>query len=69
MMPVIPRKSNSDKPNPEFDSHLCKMRHLVENLFTRPKHFRGNATRFEKLGGNFQVLSLLVCTFIYLQLN
>ena len=31
--PVIPRKSNSKKPNPEFDAYLYKLRHLVENLF------------------------------------
>jgi len=32
MNPIIPRKSNSKKPNPEFDAHLYKLRHLVENL-------------------------------------
>jgi transposase len=56
MNPVIPRKSNSKKPNPEFDSHLYKMRHLVENLFARLKHFRGIATRFEKLARNFKAI-------------
>lgn len=39
MNPAIPRKSNSKKPNPEFDFHLYKLRHLVENLFARLKHF------------------------------
>ncbi len=69
MTPVIPRKSNSNKPNPEFDSHLYKMRHLVENLFARLKHFRGIATRFEKLARNFKAMTFLACTFIYLKLN
>ena len=69
MTPVIPRKSNSNKPNPEFDSHLYKMRHLVENLFARLKHFRGIATRFEKLTRNFKAMTFLACTFIYLKLN
>ncbi|HYX32189.1 MAG TPA: IS5 family transposase [Oligoflexus sp.] len=50
MNPVIPRKSNSTRPNPEFDAHLYKMRHLVENLFAKLKHFRSIATRYEKLG-------------------
>src|SRR5690606_11131294 len=48
MSPVIPRKSNSKKPKPEFDSHLYKLRPLVENLFARLKHSRSLATRFEK---------------------
>ena len=69
MTPVIPRKSNSNKPNPEFDSHPYKMRHLVENLFARLKHFRGIATRFEKLARNFKAMTFLACTFIYLKLN
>ncbi len=31
--PVIPRRINSEKPNVEFDAHIYKLRHLVENLF------------------------------------
>lgn len=65
--PVIPRKSNSKKPNPEFDLHLYKLRHLVENLFARLKHFRGIATRFEKLARNFKSMLFLACTFITLK--
>jgi transposase len=52
MNPVIPRKPNSTKPNNEFDAHLYKQRHLVENLFARLKHFRSIATRFEKKFGS-----------------
>lgn len=69
MNPVIPRKSNSNKPNPEFDAYLYKMRHLVENLFARLKHFRGIATRFEKLARNFKAMVFLACSLIYLKLN
>jgi transposase len=29
MSPIIPRKSNSKLPNPEFDSHIYRNRHLV----------------------------------------
>ena len=64
MNPVIPRKSNSKKPNPEFDSYLYKMRHLVENLFARLKHYRSIATRFEKLARNFKSMLYLACTII-----
>ncbi len=45
MNPVIPRKSSSKKPNPDFDPHLYKMRLLVENLFARLKHFRSIITK------------------------
>ena len=67
--PVIPRKSNSKKPNPEFDSHLYKMRHLVENLFARLKHYRSIATRFEKLARNFKSLVYLACSIIWIKLG
>lgn len=69
MNPVIPRKSNSKKPNPEFDSHLYKMRHLVENLFARLKHYRSIATRFEKLARNFRSLLYLACSMIWVKVR
>jgi transposase len=67
--PVIPRRSNSDKLNPDFDAHLYKMRHLVENLFARLKHFRSIATRFEKLARNFKSLLYIACMWIWVKLN
>jgi transposase len=69
MVPVIPRKSNSSKPNSEFDSHLYKQRHLVENLFARLKHFRSIATRYEKLARNFKAMVFLACSFIWAKLT
>lgn len=69
MNPVIPRKSNSKKTNPEFDSHLYKIRHLIENLFARLKHFRGIATRFEKLARNFKSIVFIGCTIIWLKIG
>ena len=50
-------QSNSKKPNPEFDSHLYKLRLLVENLFARFKHDRSIATRFEKLARNLKAMA------------
>jgi len=67
--PVIPRKSNSKKPNPEFDSYLYILHHLVENLFARLKHFRSIATCFEKLARNFKAMVFLACTFIWLKVK
>ena len=69
MTPIIPRKSNSKKSNPEFDKHLYQGRHLVENLFARLKHFRGIATRFEKLAHNFKAMIMFACVFIWLKLQ
>lgn len=69
MVPIIPRRTNSDKPNPEFDSHLYKQRHLVENLFARLKHYRSMATRFEKLARNFKAMVMIACTLIWLKIK
>ena len=69
MAPIIPRRVNSDKPNPEFDPHLYKQRHLVENLFARLKHFRSIATRFEKLARNFKAMVTIACTLIWIKLK
>ncbi len=69
MIPVIPRRSNSSKPNPDFDVYLYKLRHLVENLFARLIHFRSVATRFEKLARNFKAIVFLACSLTYLRLE
>lgn len=69
MTPVIPRKKNSKRPNPNFDSYLYKLRHLVENLFAKLKHFRSIATRFEKLARNYKSIVYLSCAVIYLRLD
>ena len=69
MKPIIPRRSNSHKINPEFDKHLYKIRHVVENLFARLKHFRSIATRFEKLARNFKAMVFIACSFIWLKLK
>ncbi len=68
IIPMIPRRSNSKKPNSEFDRHIYKARHQVENIFARLKHFRSIATRFEKLARNFKAIVTLACTYIWLKL-
>ncbi len=40
MILVTPKRKNAKQPNPEFDSYLYKLRHLVENMFARLKHFK-----------------------------
>jgi transposase len=69
MIPVIPRRCNNDKPNTEFDAYLYKLRHLIENLFARLKHFRSFATRFEKLARNFKAIVYLACSLIWIKLK
>lgn len=66
---VIPRRVNSVKPNPEFDSYIYKLRHLVENLFAKLKHFRSIATRFEKLARNYKAIVQIACSVLYLRLD
>lgn len=64
--PIIPRRSNSRKNNTEFDKHLYKIRHVVENLFGILKPFRSIATRSEKLARNFKAIIFIACTYLYL---
>ena len=44
MILIIPMRSNSKRLNKEFDKHLYRLRHLIENTFVRLKHFRAIAT-------------------------
>ena len=44
---VIPPKSNR-KNQHEYDKHIYRWRHLVENYFAKIKEFRGIATRYDK---------------------
>ena len=67
--PIIPRRSNSKKENSEFDSHIYKGRHLVENLFARVKHYRGVATRFDKLARNYKAVLRIVFSLIWIRLG
>lgn len=48
-MPCIPSKSNSVEKDPNFSAKRYRKRHVVENLYCRIKHFRGIATRYDKL--------------------
>lgn len=65
-IPIIPRKSNSKKGNTDIVWDLYKLRHLVENVFARLKHFRSIATRYDKLKRNFSSMLALACAFLWL---
>ncbi len=64
-IPVIPRKSNSKIGNDDMDWGLYKLRHLVENIFARLKHFRAIATRYDKLKRNYASMLALACGFLW----
>lgn len=63
---IIPRKKNSVIGNGDIDWHLYQYRHLVENALARLKHFRGVATRYDKLKRNY--LSVISMAYCYLWL-
>ena len=50
--PAIPSKSNK-KEQREYDKHLYKERHLIENFFQKLKQYRAIATRYDKTAINF----------------
>ena len=53
MTPVIPPRKNRNEQR-EYDKHLYKLRHLVENAFLKLKRFRGIATRYTKTTSAFR---------------
>jgi len=65
---VIPKKKNSISKNKKYDEDIYRPRHQVENLFARLKHFRGIATRFDKLKRNYEGTVALACAYLWLKL-
>lgn len=63
---VMPSKSNAIDQR-DYDQHLYKARHLIENFFTKLKQYRGIATRYDKLAQNF--LSAIYLASIMIWLN
>ena len=43
---ILPKASRRTQRN--YDTHMYKGRHLVENYFAKIKEFRGIATRYDK---------------------
>ena len=64
---VIPPKRNR-KQQREYDKTLYKQRNRIERCFSRLKHFRRFATRYEKNKTNFHALVALACAWLHLQL-
>lgn len=62
---VIPPKANR-KVQREYDKHLYKARHLVENFFANLKQFRAIATRYDKTARNFLGAIYFAASIIWL---
>jgi transposase len=62
---VIPPKANRKLPR-NYDRHLYKERHLIENFFAKLKQFRAIATRYDKTARNFLAAIYLVASAIWL---
>lgn len=62
---VIPSKRNRTTKR-DYDKHLYKARHLIENFFCRLKQFRAIATRYDKTARNFLAAIYLAASLIWL---
>jgi transposase len=63
--PVIPPKANRKVQRP-YNKTLYKQRNRIERCFSKLKHFRRFATRFEKNKVNFQAIVALACSVLLL---
>lgn len=63
--PVIPSKSSRNEPI-DYDKHLYKARHLIENFFAKLKQYRAIATRYDKTARNFLSAIHLAAVVIWL---
>ena len=63
---VIPCNPSRAQKLP-LDKHIYKERHLVECCFSKLKHFRRVATRFEKTARNFLAIVTVAAIAIWLR--
>ena len=60
---VIPPRSNR-KHQRNYNQALYKLRNRIERCFSKLKHFRRFATRYEKSKACFEALVALACSWI-----
>ena len=65
-VPVIPPRSNRKEPI-DYDKHLYKARHLIENFFSKIKHFRRVFSRFDKTPLSYLSFIQLATAIIWLR--
>jgi transposase len=63
--PVIPPRSSRKNPI-QYDAHIYKERHLVENFFQFIKRFRRIGTRYEKSAQNYAGMVIIGCILQWL---
>jgi transposase len=68
MRPVIPSKKNR-KIQREYDRHLYKLRHLVENAFLHLKRWRRIATRYAKNTASFLAAVQIRCIALWANIS
>lgn len=64
--PNIPPKSNR-RWKPSFSKRLYCERNLIERFFSKLKHFRRVATRYDKLAANFLTMVQLASMRLWLR--
>lgn len=68
MNAVIPPRRNRKTPR-EYDAHLYKHRHLVENALLKLKGWRGIATRYAKRLKSFLAAVHIRCLVLWLEIS
>ena len=64
--PVVPPKRNRKRQH-AYDKALYKERNRVERFFSRIKHFRRIATRYDKLAQTFMGFVKLACIMLWIK--
>lgn len=62
---VIPQRITHPRQR-EYDRHMYKARHLIENFFARLKQYRAIATRYDKTARNFLGAIHLAASIVWL---
>ena len=62
---VLPKSSRHWKPC--FSKHHYRERNLIERFFSKLKHFRRVATRYDKLAANFPAVIQLASMRLWLR--
>jgi transposase len=68
MQAIIPPRKNR-KELREYDKHLYRQRHLVENAFLHLKQWRGIATRYAKRLSSFLAAVQIRCLVLWLHVS
>lgn len=67
MKAQIPSRKNRKVPR-DFDRHLYRQRHLIENAFLQIKQWRGIATRYAKNLTSFLAAAQIRCLALWLRI-